>query len=198
VFFRFTPETSVDVQVDTVGSNYDTVLTVYTRTPNGPKLVACNDDRISSWGAARFTATAGRTYFIMVATWWRRGNLRLNVTEVTDDPFDGNVTIEGGSVDPDTGIATISGTVTCNQPAAVSIEAELRELRSEIFVARGSFWKGGYCLPGSTRAWSVEVDSETAVVFAAGDARLRWGIIWLDGYERLDLTPAGPTPLTLT
>lgn len=199
VFFRFTPDTAVDVQIDTVGSSYDTILAVFTRTADGRKLIACSDDAINSWGTVRFGARAGRAYLIMVTTWWRGGDLRLNATEVTDEPFDGSVTVEGGTVDPDTGIATIVGTATCNQPSAVSIGGELRQLRSEIFVARGWSSEDGYCLPGSTTDWSFEVDSETAVVFAAGDARLRWGFIQLRAYKgRLNLTPVDPTPITLT
>jgi hypothetical protein len=199
VFFRFQPDTAVDVQVDTVGSSYDTVLTVFTMSPDGPHLVGCSDDRIGPWGAVRFSARAGRQYYFMVANWWRAGDLRLNVAEVTDDPFEGDVTVESSTVDPDTGIATIAGTVTCNQPSALGLQGELRQLRGEIFVARGWFYQNAYCLPGSLMDWSVDVDSETGVAFGTGDARIRWDSIGLRDYGgRHDLTPTDPTLLTLT
>jgi hypothetical protein len=198
VFFRFAPDTAMDVQVDTVGSGYYSDLAVIATTPDGPRVIDCAYDGISWYSAVRFHARAGREYYFMVSS-WRAGDLRLNVSQVTDDPFDGDVTVETTTVDPDTGIATISGTATCNQPSAVEVEGELRQLRAEIFVARGWFGKRGYCLPGSTTEWSVEVDSDTGVAFGTGDARIRWDRIrlsYLGG--RLGLTPTDPTLVTLT
>ena len=131
------PSVTGRVQVDTIGSDYDTILTVFRMTNNGPEVIRCSDDDVSWWGAARFKATAGVEYFLMPGR--RRGSDRrgggelvLNVTEVTtQDPFEASVTVEGGTVDPDTGIVTLAGTVTCNHVSWLLADGELRQLRSE-------------------------------------------------------------------
>ena len=128
------------------------------------------------------------------------GDLVLNVTEVTQDPFEASVTVLGGTVDPDTGIVTVAGTMTCTHVSWVVVEGQLRQLRSEIFLARG--WLEAddlYCLPGSPNDWTIQVDTDTGVVFGAGDARIRWGSIALrDFNDWLDVTPEDPTLVTLT
>ena len=205
VFFRFVPTATGRVQVDTIGSSYDTILTVFRATHNGSEVIRCSDDGVSWWGATRFKATAGVEYFLMPGRCCgsdRRGggDLVLNVTEVTQDPFEASVTVSGGTVDPDTGIVTIAGTMTCTHVSWLVVEGQLRQLRSEIFLARG--WLEAddlYCLPGSTNDWTVEVDTDTGVVFGAGDARIRWGSIALrDFNDWVDVTPEDPTLVTLT
>jgi Ca2+-binding RTX toxin-like protein len=67
VWYGLTVSAGTEISVDTIGSNYDTVLAVYT----GPSLgslseVACNDD-ISGFGApsqVEFTASSSTTYWI--------------------------------------------------------------------------------------------------------------------------------------
>lgn len=44
VWFKFTPTFTGNLQITTVGSNYDTVLAVYTGTLTVDREVACNDD----------------------------------------------------------------------------------------------------------------------------------------------------------
>jgi len=205
VFFRFVPESTGRVQVDTIGSDYDTTLIVFKMTDHGPDVIRCSDDGVSYWAATRFKATAGTEYFLMPGRCCgsdRRGggNLILNVTEVPQDAFEASVTIESGTVDPDSGIVTIAGTATCNHPSALYVDGMLRQLRSEIFLARG--WLGGdnlSCLPGSSNEWSAEVDTETGVVFGVGDAKIRWGNIQLrDFSDWIDITPDAATAVTLT
>jgi len=205
VFFRFVPDSTGRVQVDTIGADFDTTLTVFKMTDDGPDVIRCSDDRMSWWAATRFTATAGVEYFLMPGRCCgsdRRGGgqLVLNVTEVPQDAFEASVTIEGGTVDPDSGIATIAGTATCNHVSALFVDGELRQLRSEIFLARG--WLGGqslYCVPGSSNEWSIQVDTDTGVAFGVGDAKIRWGAIrFRDFSDWLRVTPEDPTPVALT
>ena len=62
VWFEFTPAESIKVDLDTFGSDYDTVLVVY----KGAKIVSCNND--ASLGLResflRLDLTAGQTYQI--------------------------------------------------------------------------------------------------------------------------------------
>lgn len=70
IWYRFTPTVNLAANVDTAGSNYDTVLSVWT----GPALgaltqVACDDDGVAGFGPSRLTGlmlTAGTTYHFMV------------------------------------------------------------------------------------------------------------------------------------
>jgi hypothetical protein len=127
VFFRFAPKVTDRVQVDTVGSSYDTILTVFTSTDGERNLIACSDDWIGAAAAVRFTAVAGVKYFLMAGRCCGSGEsgggtLVLNVSEVTADAFDASLTIDGYvpcapgassdlalQVDTDTGVAFGAG-----------------------------------------------------------------------------------------
>jgi M6 family metalloprotease-like protein len=68
VWYKFTLGSATTVNLNTVGSNYDTVLGVYTGTAGNLTQVACNDD--SGGGvtsAVSFNAAAGTTYYVLVA-----------------------------------------------------------------------------------------------------------------------------------
>ncbi|MEP7285275.1 MAG: VWA domain-containing protein [Chloroflexota bacterium] len=70
VWYRYTPTTSKIVNVDTSGSAYDTVLAIYIGTPNALIQRACGNNAspvdLTSL-VSGFYATAGTTYYIMVA-----------------------------------------------------------------------------------------------------------------------------------
>lgn len=83
VWYGVTVSAGTEVSVDTAGSNFDTVLTVYT----GPSLgslteTACNDDAggLGGTSALEFTASSSTTYWIQ-ASGYRQfsGDLDLNV-----------------------------------------------------------------------------------------------------------------------
>src|SRR5439155_26765687 len=71
MWYRFTAPTSAPVTIDTFGSTYDTVLSVFTGgscrslTP----VASCNDDSDGTLQSkVSFTATAGTTYLIEIAS----------------------------------------------------------------------------------------------------------------------------------
>ena len=67
VWYRWTAPSDRDMQLDTCGSNYDTILAVYTGTDLGAlEPVASNDDACDVQSAVRFDATAGTSYQIAV------------------------------------------------------------------------------------------------------------------------------------
>ena len=74
VWYQFTPSEETHVVVDTFGSNYDTLLAVYTGLPGGLAEMVCNDDFgshwdfTSAWSAVAWQALAGVTYHVMVAS----------------------------------------------------------------------------------------------------------------------------------
>jgi hypothetical protein len=74
VWFSLTLGRSTFVTVDTAGSDYDTVLTVYQGTGFGDfEPVACNDDVADLQARVSFTAAAGRTYFVQAGAFGEEG-----------------------------------------------------------------------------------------------------------------------------
>jgi hypothetical protein len=70
VWYRFTPASTSTVVVDTLASDYDTVLTVHSGGCAVLTPVACNDDAGSGLqSAVSFIATAGTSYLIEVTAY---------------------------------------------------------------------------------------------------------------------------------
>jgi hypothetical protein len=68
VWYRFTPPTDGRLALDTLGSSYDTVLTVYTGACAAPAEVACSDDtETSQLSELSLHVTGGTPYLIEVA-----------------------------------------------------------------------------------------------------------------------------------
>src|SRR5918996_844934 len=67
VWYRFTPATDVVLRADTLGSDFDTVLAVWTGSDLASlSPVACNDDVFSAQSIAVFAAEAGVTFAFQV------------------------------------------------------------------------------------------------------------------------------------
>ena len=69
VWYRYTPVADGVLTANTFGSDYDTVLSVWTGSCGAFVLVpfACNDNYIVSQSKVSFSATAGTTYLFMVS-----------------------------------------------------------------------------------------------------------------------------------
>jgi hypothetical protein len=74
VWFKYTPSSSTTAEFDTIGSAYDTILSVWTGTSASSLTnVACNDDivlgidRVSQ--ISNLSLTGGTTYYIMVSAY---------------------------------------------------------------------------------------------------------------------------------
>jgi uncharacterized repeat protein (TIGR01451 family) len=85
VWYRFTPYVNGDLHVDTSGSDYDTVMAVWTGTRGSLTHVACHDD--VSWpsdptSSIDISVTAGTTYYIEVVSYQSGsgGNLEFNAS----------------------------------------------------------------------------------------------------------------------
>jgi hypothetical protein len=121
VWYKFTPGSNGTVTVSTCGSNYDTVLEVYTGTCAARTAIACNDDNgpICSGTAGpaslTFNGTAGTTYLILAASFGSAGtggSLQI-VASVATSPTP-------------TPTATPCGTtVTFSNPAPITINDSL-------------------------------------------------------------------------
>lgn len=199
VFYRYRPTSDVYVQFDTFGSDYATTLAVYTRKAGEVKLVrgGCERSTVADWAAVRLPARAGVKYFFMVGSrHGTGGQLTVNLGEVNEDPLEFSVEVtDPGTVDPATGMATVSGTATCNRASEVGFEGILRQLIDGMWVARGYLWAFIPCLPTAPGAWSVEVDTDTAVAFAPGSALFRTFYVY--GWDGWDFSEQDGTDTTI-
>lgn len=88
VWYGFYPDTGGSIVVDTIGSDYDTAVAVYTFDPNGNfipsppggNLLAldCSDNASGAQSRVRFEAQQYREYFIQIGSVGSAGTLRIN------------------------------------------------------------------------------------------------------------------------
>ena len=81
VWYRYVPTTDRTVVASTVGSDFDTVLTVWNGTEiNSLESIACNDDRgVDLQSRVKFTMQAGLTYYFQIGGYHGdSGNLTFN------------------------------------------------------------------------------------------------------------------------
>jgi len=84
-----------------------------------------------------FFAETGTTYYLMVTPYdasTAPGMLVLTAEEAPPPPELDLALDPVGSVDPKTGTATISGTITCSSPAGVDIYLDLRQRIGRVYI----------------------------------------------------------------
>lgn len=97
VWYSFTPVSSITVASDTVGSDFDTVLSVWKGTSLADlELIACSDDSVTGLTSkVHFRARSSTTYYIRVAGFARTGgSLTLRMRESLAGVVEGTVTDE--------------------------------------------------------------------------------------------------------
>jgi hypothetical protein len=72
IWYQVTPIFSANLEVDTIGSSYDTVLSVWAGSPGNLTNIACNDDInpgvVLQSQISNLPLTSGTTYYIMVSS----------------------------------------------------------------------------------------------------------------------------------
>jgi hypothetical protein len=165
VWYQFTPSEDMAIAADTIGSDYDTTLSVYTGERSSLSEVACDDDAMGLQSRVVFDATAGVTYFFMVGSYPHSdppaGTLVFNV-DVAPPPFELDLRVdEIGLGRPSTGeVVTITGEVECSQQAVVPIDIDV-EQRIGRFIVRGFGQTLIENCEGVT-PWSITVTGENA------------------------------------
>ena len=100
VWYKFTPAIDVTFSIDTMGSNYDTTLSVYTGTQGTLNQITCNDDYYGLQSFVQFPALAGETYYVMAGQYGSGGSggsLVLAVHQVippVNDDVDNAITVD--------------------------------------------------------------------------------------------------------
>lgn len=146
IWYSYTATTTAVIKVDTLGSDFDTVLSVHTPPCPGTfdNEITCNDDCINVDSCVTFPAVAGTTYMIRVG---------------------GYSTGDTGSVQLHIGqVGTISGTVTASDTSL-----PLQDVYLEIYNSSGSY--AGYGYTDSTGQYTSEgLSADTYFIIAYGSS----------------------------
>ena len=145
VWYSFTPTANVRVRATTLGSDYDTIICVFTGTRGNLTDITGNDDvPNNSQSLVDFDATAGQTYVLMIGTSNGKGpgqpggNLVLTV-DVAPPPLTIRLSVdEVGSVDR-AGNVTLRGTVTCSRPELVQVLGRARQRAGRLIIDGSGF-----------------------------------------------------------
>ncbi len=82
VWYRYTPPANGTVVADTIGSDYDTVLSVWTGSQGSLTEVGCHDDislGVNFQSKIELSLTGGTTYYFMVSGFFSGGSLVFNL-----------------------------------------------------------------------------------------------------------------------
>jgi hypothetical protein len=163
LWFAYTPTTNIRLEANTFGSSYDTTLSVYTGARGALTQIACNDDSNGTvQSRVRFDAIAGTTYYFMVSSLYpvSPADLTFNLLQAPPAFTFSPTVAQFGSVKASDGTATISGIVTCDQPAYVYVSGELKQMHGGSAVD-GYFFTSVAC--NGTTPWSVTVQTQTSL-----------------------------------
>jgi hypothetical protein len=185
VWFKLTASADGWLVADTKGSEIRTVAAVYTGSPGALTEVACNDDtirddRYSQKARVYWDASAGTTYYLMVAKDFGGGGLLKVSVDHSAPPFsvDAFDIDSSGSVDNKTGVAYLHGTITCSQgPGRVYLGVELVQQVSRFYIR--DFTSRRIMCDG-TMQWRMKFVSETGL-FTGGSAEAIGRYEWVNG-----------------
>ena len=123
LWYRYTATATEELQADTLGSNYDTVLVVWDGAPPAGTEVGCNDDSGPLQSVQRFNAVTGHTYYFQIAFYFSPqpgASLAFHLGP-PPPPFAASITIEPiGRASGSSGVIEIAGTITCNRPVCIA------------------------------------------------------------------------------
>jgi hypothetical protein len=166
VWFTLTLASATSVLVDATGSGYSVGVNVFEGSADANNLVTCVG------GAAEFDAAAATTYYLMFADIdgdATNGGALDVLIDVAPPPIEVSLTVNAnGKVNPKTGEATISGTITCSRTADFGeVDVTLRQPIGR-FTVHGFGFAGPACEPTPTD-WVASVVGDNGK-FGAGKA----------------------------
>ena len=155
VWYSLTAATDGGAFVDVSASDYSAGVIVVTGTPGSFAFVGC------AQGGVAFGTVAGETYSILAFDdqldgSGNGGTLEISIGDIPPPPVV-DVTVDPvGHFQSKTGMATISGTVTCTGGTDFAgIEVSLRQSVGRFIVS--GFGSTEFACDGTTQAWSVDV-----------------------------------------
>jgi hypothetical protein len=148
--------TGAGVLVDVSGSDYTAGVLVGVGSQGNLQTVACGP------GGTAFFAEAGTRYYVLAIDdqgdgSGNGGNLSISFGELPPPPtVDFNVD-PTGRVDTRTGVATVTGTFSCENSDFIEIDVEARQNVGRFTVhGFGGFFEFGTC-DGTTHTWSADI-----------------------------------------
>jgi hypothetical protein len=157
VWYTLTLTDTTLVLVDASASDYAVGVNAYAGAAAPENLFACVE------GGVSFEAVAGTTYFLMFAdidaNATNGGQLHVSI-DVAPPPIEISLAVDPvGKVNPQTGEAAITGTISCSTSAAFSeIQVNLRQAIGR-FTVQGFGFASSPCEPSPT-AWWVSVNAD--------------------------------------
>ena len=155
VWYEYTPGVDGQFVVDTSGSNYSVGIIVLTGAEGSFLFNACGPDGLVVYG------TAGETLTILVFDYdevGNGGNLSLAITEVPPPPVLELTVSRQGSVNQRTGLATITGTISCSggdESGKNYLDVQLTQRIGRFVISAGG--SASFACDGQTEPWTVEV-----------------------------------------
>lgn len=152
VWYSYTAPANGAVVIDVSKSSYSAGVIVATGTPGSLSIDACGP------GAVAETVIAGETLYIMAFDdtpgSGNGGTLQISV-DIAPPPPDLSVTVDPvGSFNSHTGVATISGSVTCTGGDFVDLQTDLRQNVGRVAITGSGFTE----LPcDGTYRWSTDI-----------------------------------------
>jgi len=154
VWYSYTPTTDTTIVVSTSGSNFSSGILVGTGTEGNLSNVTCGPFNVS------FFAQAGTTYYVLAMDFngGNGGLLNISFNELQATTLDDFTVNKFGSVNPTTGVATISGSYTCSHGFFMEGFGDASQQVGRIATIRGSysFFYSGTC-DGLPHPWSADV-----------------------------------------
>jgi hypothetical protein len=169
VWYSVTPTTDTALLVDVSGSSYSAGVLVLTGEAGSLELVSCGP------GAVAFQPTAGITYYLLIIDdqldgGGTGGELVLNVREVPPPPEIDLTVDPTARYNPQTGTATVSGTITCSGEVAYTyLEVSLLQQVGPGVVLGYGYTEAITC-DSTVQQWSVEVIPSLGRKFIGGKA----------------------------
>jgi hypothetical protein len=171
VWYAFTPTSSNIILVDVSGSSYSAGVIVVTGAPGSFGIRTCGPRRVA------FSAAAGVTYSILAFDdtpgGGNGGTLELSVTEAPPPPVLHLAIDPVGRFDARSGVATVTGTVTCTGTvqSQVYFDAQLEQQVGRFTVSGYGFGVIPPRCDGSSQPWSLTIENANGK-FAGGRATL--------------------------
>lgn len=207
VWYRFTPSSPGLIEANTFGSNYDTVLAVFTGTRGALNPIVCNDDvGIIFQSQVLFEAGADQTYYVSVADYGSPGG-GLSCLTVKLEP---SGAIKTRVLEPGDnlihGFAYYNGYLwasTRTYPARIlKIDSDTLDYQrivlssglndgEDLIAAAGYIWVILYTYPAriirvnpETLQWQVAITFGSSELSYGGSLEYAFGYLWAGGYDR--------------
>jgi hypothetical protein len=196
VWYAYTPSADTWIEVNTAGSDFDTVLTAVSGDRGALTLIDCSDD--SQYGvqsALVLHALAGTTYHFMVNGFGGdTGAVAFNARETT--PPLSNVTVrldDKGTVDRQ-GLVTVHGTAVCDGVGRG--EMNLYAAQSNRRFTSTSSARVGFDCGLTATSWSASFASQTGVAFVPGSVSVTYDA-WVSDDRGGNASTSGQRTVTL-